>query len=143
MCFPLDFGCLAKAGAGAVASKVTNSFLDEVRKSAADATTTILKTLGTFWLNIPSPKVSNLAGPELTGAAAPTNLQAVGGGGGVAGQFGVSDDPGRGGRVGRVWCQVGDHRPLGAWLGGGEDVGAPDRGDRRRRWDRRYFDQGR
>jgi len=78
MCFPLDFVCLAKAAGGSVASKVTNSFLDEVRKSAADATTTILKTLGTFWLNIPSPKVSNLAGPELTGAAAPTNLQAAG-----------------------------------------------------------------
>ncbi len=49
MCFPLDFVCLAKAAGGSVASKVTNSFLDEVRKSAADATTTILKTLGTFW----------------------------------------------------------------------------------------------
>jgi len=88
MCFPLDFGCLAKAGAGAVASKVTNSFLDEVRKSAADATTTILKTLGTFWLNIPSPKVSNLAGPELTGAAAPTNLQASGAAGVLQGNLG-------------------------------------------------------
>jgi len=73
---------------GAVASKVTNSFLDEVRKSAADATTTILKTLGTFWLNIPSPKVSNLAGPELTGAAAPTNLQAAGPAGVVQGNLG-------------------------------------------------------
>jgi len=88
MCFPLDFGCLAKTGAGAVASKVTNSFLDEVRKSAADATTTILKTLGTFWLNIPSPKVSNLAGPELTGAAAPTNLQAAGPAGVLQGNLG-------------------------------------------------------
>jgi len=73
---------------GAVASKVTNSFLDEVRKSAADATTTILKTLGTFWLNIPSPKVSNLAGPELTGAAAPTNLQAAGPAGVLQGNLG-------------------------------------------------------
>jgi len=88
MCFPLDFGCLAKTGAGAVASKVTNSFLDEVRKSAADATTTILKTLGTFWLNIPSPKVSNLAGPELAGAAAPANLQASGAAGVLQGNLG-------------------------------------------------------
>jgi len=47
------------APSGAVASKVTNSFLDEVRKSAADATVTILKTLGTFWLKIPSPDVAN------------------------------------------------------------------------------------
>jgi len=88
MCFSLDFGCLAKAGAGAVASKGTNSFLDEVRKSAADATTTILKTLGTFWLNIPSPKVPNLAGPGLTGAAAPTNLQAAGPAGVLQGNLG-------------------------------------------------------
>ena len=88
MCFPLDFGCLAKAGAGAVASKVTNSFLDEVRKSAADATTTILKTLGTFWLNIPSPKVSNLSDSQLTGAAAPTNLQASGAAGVLQGNLG-------------------------------------------------------
>jgi len=88
MCFPLDFVCLAKAAGGSVASKVTNSFLDEVRKSAADATTTILKTLGTFWLNIPSPKVSNLAGPELTGAAAPGNLQASGAAGVLQGNLG-------------------------------------------------------
>jgi len=67
---------------------VTNSFLDEVRKSAADATTTILKTLGTFWLNIPSPKVSNLAGPELTGAAAPANLRAAGPAGVLQGNLG-------------------------------------------------------
>jgi len=67
---------------------VTNSFLDEVRKSAADATTTILKTLGTFWLNIPSPKVSNLAGPELTGAAAPANLRAAGAAGVLQGDLG-------------------------------------------------------
>jgi len=59
-----------------------------VRKSAADATTTILKTLGTFWLNIPSPKVSNLAGPELTGAAAPANLQASGAAGVLQGNLG-------------------------------------------------------
>jgi len=48
MCGFGDFGCYFSAAGGAVASKVTNSFLDEVRKSAADATTTILKTLGTF-----------------------------------------------------------------------------------------------
>jgi len=88
MCFPLDFVCLAKAAGGSVASKVTNSFLDEVRKSAADATTTILKTLGTFWLNIPSPKVSNLPDSELTGAAAPTNLQASGAAGVLQGNLG-------------------------------------------------------
>ncbi len=88
MCFPLDFVCLAKAAGGSVASKVTNSFLDEVRKSAADATTTILKTLGTFWLNIPSPKVSNLSDSQLTGAAAPTNLQASGAAGVLQGNLG-------------------------------------------------------
>jgi len=59
-----------------------------VRKSAADATTTILKTLGTFWLNIPSPKVSNLADSQLTGAAAPTNLQAAGPAGVLQGNLG-------------------------------------------------------
>jgi len=59
MCFPLDFPCLAKSAGGAVASKVTNSFLEEIRKSAADMTVSILKTLGTFWLNIPSPNVAN------------------------------------------------------------------------------------
>ena len=47
MCGFGDFGCYFSGATGAVASKVTNSFLDEVRKSAADATTTILKTLGT------------------------------------------------------------------------------------------------
>jgi len=88
MCPPFIPICLIGKIPGAVASKVTNSFLDEVRKSAADATTTILKTLGTFWLNIPSPKVSNLAGPELTGAAAPTNLQAAGPAGVLQGNLG-------------------------------------------------------
>ncbi len=88
MCLPIDPICLIGKGTNLVASKVTNSFLDEVRKSAADATTTILKTLGTFWLNIPSPKVSNLAGPELTGAAAPTNLQASGAAGVLQGNLG-------------------------------------------------------
>jgi len=88
MCLPIDPICLIGKGTNLVASKVTNSFLDEVRKSAADATTTILKTLGTFWLNIPSPKVSNLAGPELTGAAAPTNLQAAGPAGVLQGNLG-------------------------------------------------------
>jgi len=67
---------------------VTNSFLDEVRKSAADATTTILKTLGTFWLNIPSPKVSNLPDSQLTGAAAPANLRAAGAAGVLQGNLG-------------------------------------------------------
>jgi len=88
MCGFPDIGCYIGGATGAVASKVTNSFLDEVRKSAADATTTILKTLGTFWLNIPSPKVSNLSGPELTGAAAPTNLQAAGPAGILQGNLG-------------------------------------------------------
>jgi len=88
MCGFPDIGCYIGGATGAVASKVTNSFLDEVRKSAADATTTILKTLGTFWLNIPSPKVSNLAGPELTGAATPTNLQAAGPAGVLQGNLG-------------------------------------------------------
>jgi len=88
MCKFYEVTCLAGSLTGSVASKVTNSFLDEVRKSAADATTTILKTLGTFWLNIPSPKVSNLAGPELTGAAAPTNLQAAGPAGVLQGNLG-------------------------------------------------------
>jgi len=88
MCKIYDIPCLSGSVAGAVAAKVTNSFLDEVRKSAADATTTILKTLGTFWLNIPSPKVSNLSGPELTGAAAPTNLQAAGPAGILQGNLG-------------------------------------------------------
>jgi len=88
MCKFYEVTCLAGSLTGSVASKVTNSFLDEVRKSAADATTTILKTLGTFWLNIPSPKVSNLAGPELTGAAAPANLQAAGPAGVLQGDLG-------------------------------------------------------
>jgi len=59
MCKIYDIPCLAGSVTGSVASKVTNSFLDEVRKSAADATVTILKTLGTFWLKIPSPSVAN------------------------------------------------------------------------------------
>ena len=59
MCLPIDPICLIGKGTSLVASKVTNSFLDEVRKSAADATATILKTLGTFWLKIPSPNVAN------------------------------------------------------------------------------------
>jgi len=88
MCGFGDFGCYFSGATGAVASKVTNSFLDEVRKSAADATTTILKTLGTFWLNIPSPKVSNLSDSQLTGAAAPTNLQASGAAGVLQGNLG-------------------------------------------------------
>ncbi len=88
MCLPIDPICLIGKGTNLVASKVTNSFLDEVRKSAADATTTILKTLGTFWLNIPSPKVSNLPDSQLTGAAAPTNLQAAGPAGVLQGNLG-------------------------------------------------------
>jgi len=88
MCKFYEVTCLAGSLTGSVASKVTNSFLDEVRKSAADATTTILKTLGTFWLNIPSPKVSNLADSQLTGAAAPTNLQAAGPAGVLQGNLG-------------------------------------------------------
>ncbi len=88
MCKFYEVTCLAGSLTGSVASKVTNSFLDEVRKSAADATTTILKTLGTFWLNIPSPKVSNLPDSQLTGAAAPTNLQASGAAGVLQGNLG-------------------------------------------------------
>jgi len=61
----IDPICTGKAIAGvpgAVASKVTNSFLEEIRKSAADMTVSILKTLGTFWLKIPSPNVANADG---------------------------------------------------------------------------------
>ena len=61
----IDPICTGKAIAGvpgAVAAKVTNSFLEEIRKSAADMTVSILKTLGTFWLNIPSPNVANADG---------------------------------------------------------------------------------
>jgi len=88
MCKFYEVTCLAGSLTGSVASKVTNSLLDEVRKSAADATTTILKTLGTFWLNIPSPKVSNLPDSQLTGAAAPANLQAAGAAGVLQGDLG-------------------------------------------------------
>jgi type IV secretion system protein TrbL len=59
MCDFWDPGCLLSSAVGAAASKVTNSFLDELRKSAADMVTTALKTLGTFWLNIPSPNVGD------------------------------------------------------------------------------------
>jgi len=62
MCKLYDIPCLAGSVTGAVASKVTNSFLEEIRKSAADMTVTILKTLGTFWLQIPSPNVANADG---------------------------------------------------------------------------------
>ncbi len=88
MCGLGDLVCYGQSALSGAAAKVTNSFLDEVRKSAADATTTILKTLGTFWLNIPSPKVSNLPDSELTGAAAPTNLQASGAAGVLQGNLG-------------------------------------------------------
>jgi len=88
MCGLGDLVCYGQSALSGAASKVTNSFLDEVRKSAADATTTILKTLGTFWLNIPSPKVSNLSDSQLTGAAAPTNLQASGAAGVLQGNLG-------------------------------------------------------
>ena len=49
MCGLGDLVCYGQSALSGAAAKVTNSFLDEVRKSAADATTTILKTLGTFW----------------------------------------------------------------------------------------------
>jgi len=88
MCGLGDLVCYGQSALSGAAAKVTNSFLDEVRKSAADATTTILKTLGTFWLNIPSPKVSNLSDSQLTGAAAPTNLQASGAAGVLQGNLG-------------------------------------------------------
>jgi len=86
MCGFGDFGCYFSGATGAVASKVTNSFLDEVRKSAADATTTILKTLGTFWLKIPSPKVSGL--PDPTNASQATSLAAAGPTGVLQGDLG-------------------------------------------------------
>ena len=59
MCDFWDPTCVISSAAGAVTSKVTNSFLDELRTSAADMVTTALKTLGTFWLNIPSPTVGD------------------------------------------------------------------------------------
>jgi len=62
MCKFYEVTCVAGSVTGAVASKVTNSFLEEIRKSAADMTVSILKTLGTFWLNIPSPNVANADG---------------------------------------------------------------------------------
>ncbi len=62
MCKIYDIPCLSGSVTGAVASKVTNSFLEELRKSAADMTVSILKTLGTFWLHIPSPNVANADG---------------------------------------------------------------------------------
>ncbi len=86
MCKFYEVTCLAGSLTGSVASKVTNSFLDEVRKSAADATTTILKTLGTFWLKIPSPKVSGL--PDPTNASQATSLAAAGPTGVLQGDLG-------------------------------------------------------
>ena len=59
MCNFWDPTCVLSSAAGAVTSKVTNSFLDELRTSAADMVTTALKTLGTFWLNIPSPQLGD------------------------------------------------------------------------------------
>ena len=59
MCDIWDPTCLIGSAVGAVTSKVTNSFLDELRHSAADMVTTALKTLGTFWLNIPSPQLGD------------------------------------------------------------------------------------
>jgi type IV secretion system protein TrbL len=53
------FDVLCKTGgvvSGAVGA-VAGGVLDEVRKSAVEMTTTMLKTLGTFWLKIPSPSL--------------------------------------------------------------------------------------
>ncbi|WP_460865541.1 hypothetical protein, partial [Rhodococcus aerolatus] len=59
MCDFWDVKCLGGDLVNSAASKVTNSFLDELRRSAADMVTTALKTLGTFWLNIPSPNLGD------------------------------------------------------------------------------------
>jgi len=45
MCNPLNPLCLIQKGGSAAASAVTNSFLDELRKSCVDATVSLLKTL--------------------------------------------------------------------------------------------------
>ena len=86
MCGLGDLVCYGQSALSGAAAKVTNSFLDEVRKSAADATTTILKTLGTFWLKIPSPKVSGL--PDPTNASQATSLAAAGPTGVLQGDLG-------------------------------------------------------
>jgi len=62
MCGVGDLVCYGQSALSGVAAKVTNSFLEEIRKSAADMTVSILKTLGTFWLQIPSPNVANADG---------------------------------------------------------------------------------
>ena len=79
-CATFDFVCKGKSAlsnvAGAAASKVTNGFLDELRKSAVDATTSMLKTLGTFWLKIPSP---GLDSRPLIGVQGASDTKGLGG----------------------------------------------------------------
>jgi len=79
-CSTLDFVCKTKEGlsnaGGAVASKVTNGFLDKLRKSSVDATTSMLKTLGTFWLKIPSP---GLDSRPLIGVQGASDTKGLGG----------------------------------------------------------------
>jgi len=76
MCNPLNPLCLLQDAAGSVTSKVTNGFLDELRKSSVDATTSMLKTLGTFWLKIPSP---GLDSRPLIGVQGASDTKGLGG----------------------------------------------------------------
>ncbi len=77
MCNPLNPLCLIQKGGSAAASAVTNSFLDELRKSCVDATVSLLKTLGTFWLDIPSPNLhvplNTATGNPVAGTGDPTS----------------------------------------------------------------------
>lgn len=77
MCAPWNIGCLLSSGAKTAASAVTNSFLDELRKSCVDATVSLLKTLGTFWLDIPSPNLNvplnTATGNPVAGTGDPTS----------------------------------------------------------------------
>ena len=61
-CKSYDLPCQLQEKAGGLVSGATSAVaggvLNEVRKSAIDMTTTMLKTLGTFWLKIPSPSLS-------------------------------------------------------------------------------------
>jgi len=80
-CGSFDVICKTKEGlgnlAGGAASAVTNGFLDELRKSCVDATVSLLKTLGTFWLDIPSPNLNvplnTATGNPVAGTGDPTS----------------------------------------------------------------------
>ena len=80
-CGSFDIICKTKEGlgnlAGGAASAVTNGFLDELRKSCVDATVSLLKTLGTFWLDIPSPNLNaplnTATGNPVAGTGDPTS----------------------------------------------------------------------